>query len=93
MDAEKYNRDISLMCPTCGCTQFEYHSGVDETIELVKCASCGRKIPKDDLLRENSENISEHVKEVGDQVVQDAAKELKDTLKKAFKGNKNIRFK
>ena len=76
MDTEKYNRNLSLLCPTCGCTQFEFKKGVDETIELAKCASCGREITKDELIKENSENISEHMKEIGSQVSKDLAKEV-----------------
>ncbi|MDI6854331.1 MAG: hypothetical protein QME75_12095 [Deltaproteobacteria bacterium] len=91
MDNEKYNRNISLLCPTCGCNQFEYE-GVDETIEMVKCASCGRELTKDELIQENSENISEHVKEMGGQIVKDLAKEFKESLKAAFRGSKYIRI-
>jgi transcription initiation factor IIE alpha subunit len=93
MDAEKYNRNVPLLCPTCGCTQFGYDKGVDETIEIAKCASCGRELTKDELIHENSENISEHVKEMGDEIIKDAAKEMKEALKNAFKGSKNIRVK
>lgn len=89
MDAEKHNRNVSLLCPTCGCTQFEYEKGVDETIEIVKCASCSRELTKDELIQENSENISEHVREIGSQVLEDFAKELKESLK----GSKYIRIK
>ncbi len=91
MDAEKYNRSISLQCPTCGSTQFA--SSDDESSEIVTCASCGRELTRDELLRENSENISEHVKEIESQVVKDVEKELKDTLTKAFEGNKYIQIK
>jgi predicted RNA-binding Zn-ribbon protein involved in translation (DUF1610 family) len=93
MDTEKYNRNVSLLCPTCGCTQFEFGKGVDETIEIAKCASCGRKLTKDELIQENSENISEHMREIGSQVTKYLAKEMKESFKKAFKGNKNIRIK
>ncbi|MDP3183421.1 MAG: hypothetical protein Q8M54_11475 [Desulfobaccales bacterium] len=82
MDAEKYNRDVVLVCPTCGGTQFEYDKGVDETIELVKCASCNRELTKDELIRENSENISEHVKEIGGEIMKDAAETLKNIFKR-----------
>lgn len=93
MKDEKYNRSIGLQCPTCGCTSYEYEQGVDETIEVAKCASCGREMTKDELLQENSENIQEHISEVGKQVTDDLAKELKASLKKAFKGSKSIRIK
>ena len=89
MDAEKYKRDVTLVCPTCGGTQFEYDKGVDETIEIVKCASCSRELTKDELIQENSENISERVKEMGSQVLEDFTKELKESLK----GSKYIRIK
>lgn len=93
MKNEKYQRSIGLQCPTCGCTDYEYEQGVDETIELAKCASCGRELTKDELVRENSENIQEHVSEIGKQVTEDLAKELKASLKEAFTGSKNIRIK
>jgi uncharacterized Zn finger protein (UPF0148 family) len=93
MKSEKYNRSVSLHCPTCGGGMFEYDQGVDETIELVKCASCGRETTKDELIRENSENISEHAKEIGNEFVKDAADELRKSLKKAFRGSKYIKIK
>lgn len=93
MKDEKYQRSIGLQCPTCGCTDYEYEQGVDETIELAKCASCDREITRDELIHENSENIQEHVSEIGKHVTEDLAKELKASLKKAFRGSKNIRIK
>lgn len=93
MKNKNYNRNINLLCPTCGCSQFSFENGVDETIEIAKCASCGREATKDELIHENSENISEHVKEIGKNVTDDIAKHLRESLKKAFKGSKNIRIK
>ncbi|ESK54713.1 ECs_2282 family putative zinc-binding protein [Acinetobacter tjernbergiae] len=93
MKNKNYNRNINLLCPTCGCSQFSFENGVDETIEIAKCASCGREVTKDELIHENSENISEHVKEIGKNVTDDIAKHLRESLKKAFKGSKNIRIK
>lgn len=92
MDAGKYDREVKLLCPTCGCDQFEFNKAVDETTSLAKCMSCGRQLTKEELMRENSENISEHVKEIGDQFIKDAAKEIKDSLRKTLKGSKNIRI-
>lgn len=91
MDADKYNRTIQMQCPTCGSTQFS--GAEDESSELVTCASCGRTLTRDELLRENSENIAENVEEVKPQVVKDISKQLQDSLNKAFKGSKNIRIK
>ena len=93
MNPEKYNRNINLLCPTCGSSDFSYEQGADETIEVMKCASCDREFTKDELMRENSENINEHFSEIKSEASKDMAKELKDSLKKAFRGNKNIKFK
>lgn len=82
MDAEKYDRNITLLCPTCGNEQFAYEAGVDEAIEVVKCLSCGREIKKDELIHENSENISAHVDEVKKKVIEDIGKQFKNIFKK-----------
>jgi len=91
MDSEKYDRTVSLSCPTCGSGNFEF-SGADETIQMTKCASCGREATKDDLIRENSENIAEHVKEMGAEITKDFAAEMRKTLKNAVRGSKYIKF-
>ncbi len=85
MKEEKYNRIVNMLCPTCGCSQFEFTEGVDEAIEKAKCASCGRTLTKEELIRENSENIEEHVKEIGSQVTKDLAKELRKSFKRILK--------
>jgi len=93
MDAEKYSRTVNLVCPTCGSTEF---SQVDENTpetEFITCASCGREITKAELMRENSENIDEHMKEMGEEAVDDLQQQLKKSLTNAFKGNKFIKFK
>ena len=93
MNPDKYNRSISLLCPTCGCSQFSYDEGVDETIQIMTCASCEREFNRDELIHENSENIDEHLSEIKKDVTKDFADEIRKSLKKAFSGNKNIRFK
>lgn len=90
MDADKYNRTISLLCPTCGNKHFA--QGDSGAGEIVTCDSCGREMPREELIRENSENIAEHVSEIKKEVVKDVQKELKDMLSKAFKGNKSFRI-
>ncbi|MGP5505734.1 ECs_2282 family putative zinc-binding protein [Psychrobacter celer] len=93
MNNEKYDRNISSQCPTCGCTSFSHDEGVDETIQIVTCASCEREFNKDELMLENSENIDEHLSEIKSEMINDVANEIHQSLKKAFSGNKNIRFK
>lgn len=93
MNPEKYNRTIRLLCPTCGCPDFSYDEGVDETIQIMTCASCERTFNKDELIHENSENIDEHLSEIKKEVTKDFNDEIRKSLRKAFSGNKNIRFK
>jgi len=88
---DKYNRQVKLLCPTCGNDQFA-HDGTDGQISgLVTCACCGLELSKDDLVRANSENVDEHVKEIGKEVTKDLQRELHESLKKAFRGSKNIK--
>lgn len=93
MDADKYTRSVTLLCPTCGSTQFSPVAPDNIESELQQCASCGREITRDELIRENSENIDEHVKEIGHEVANDLALELKKQLASAFKGSKFIKVK
>ncbi len=93
MNSENYSKSISLQCPTCGCSDFSYDEGVDETIQIMTCASCGRELNKDELILENSENITEHLHETKSEIVNDITDELRKSLKKAFSNSKNIRFK
>lgn len=88
MNAEKHNRTVSLRCPTCGSDQFS-DEGAETPEQIVTCASCGMKLTRDDLIRENSENIDLHVKEMGKEIVDDFRKELA----KAFRGSKFIKIK
>lgn len=93
MNPEKYNRSVNLLCPTCGCNQFSYDEGGDEAIQVMTCASCDREFNRDELILENSENIAEHLSEIKQEVSKDLTDEIRKSLKQAFSGNKNIRFK
>ncbi len=93
MGDDKYGRSVTLLCPTCGGSQFAYDEGSDEIMGIVKCASCDREMTKDDLIQENREIISENAKEIGHEVVRDLAHERKKSLKKSFQGSKNIKIK
>jgi DNA-directed RNA polymerase subunit RPC12/RpoP len=89
LDAEKYNRQITLRCPTCGGTQFEHDDENNDDNKVFKCASCQREITKAELLRENEENISAHVDEVKKEIAEDVKKEIR----KAFSGLGNLKIK
>jgi predicted RNA-binding Zn-ribbon protein involved in translation (DUF1610 family) len=93
LDTEKFNRAVALLCPTCGSTQFKSSELMNNETELIKCASCGREFTRDELIRENSENIDEHIKEMGKEVTEELGREIKRQLVKAFKDNKFIKVK
>lgn len=93
MDAEKYNRSVTLLCPTCGGSQFSPLSPDNGESELQICAACGLEITRDDLIHENSESIDEHLNELKKEVTRDIADELKKQLASAFKGSKFIQIK
>ena len=85
MDASKYNREIRLLCPTCGGTQFQYDEATSSDEQIVKCIQCNRETTRRVLIDENSESINAHASEMGDEVVEDLKEELSKTLKKIFK--------
>ena len=81
----KTEYSIKLRCATCGCDdQFEDKS-------YVKCTFCNREYLGG--IEELQELNIETLKEVKEQFRKDASKYIYDELKKAFKGNKYIKFK
>lgn len=86
--SEKFDRTIPLNCPTCGGTEFEYQSENDDT-QPVKCHGCGLTTTKAELIASNSENIDAHMDEIKEQLLKDVTQSFKD----AFKGNKYITIK
>lgn len=93
MKPDKYEGQLTMMCPTCGGTLFEIGDDIDESTSIVKCISCGRELMKNKLIRENGENIDVHISEMNDQIIEDAAKELRKSLKGTCRGNNFIKFK
>lgn len=91
MGERKYGRAASLNCPTCGCGDYGMCDGPEGTLQIVACAACGREMTKDELLHENSENIGEHVREIGAEVVKDAVAAMRKSIRKALRGSKYIK--
>lgn len=92
MGTRSYDRTITLYCPTCAGTQFEYGDDIDAGYATVRCIGCDRVMTKDELMLENLENIDAHVSEIGNEVTEDFAKEMKATLTRAFRSNKYIKI-
>ena len=77
MDSEKYSRQITLTCPTCGASSFETTGESEGDVAICTCTSCGRSLSKDELIEFNSENLQAHVDEVKKMVVEDITKEFR----------------
>lgn len=89
---ESYDRSILLRCVVCGSADdFEYNE--DKT--FIKCKKCNKEYPGgyDELVELNQAHIQGEIDDLKDEVKQDAEKYLRDSLKKAFKGNKYIKIK
>ncbi len=75
----KYNRSVTLQCPTCGGKDFA--TGEDAP-EVKTCAGCNRQFSKDELIRENQASIQANLDDLKKQVTADLTKNLRDALKK-----------
>lgn len=89
MDASKYSRSVTLLCPTCGNTDFER----DGDNSPLRCVGCDRVFEREELIRENGEVIEAELDEMKAEVLRDVEKELSDTLRRTFKGSEHIKFK
>lgn len=84
----KTEYSIKLRCATCRCDdQFEFN----EDKSYVKCTFCNREYLGG--IEELKELNVETIEEVKERLREDASKYIHDELKKAFKGNKYIKFK
>lgn len=92
MDANKYNREVGMQCPTCGGAEFKFDEDHTDNADLVECTGCGLKISRAELVEANSENIDAQVEEIADAAVKDVADELMDTLKRTFADSRNIKI-
>jgi predicted nucleic acid-binding Zn-ribbon protein len=85
MKSKNCNREIYLLCPTCGESQFEYDDEVKIENMEFKCLSCNQLFSKGDLIKENGELTEEHFSEMGEEILEDAAKKLRKAFKKGLK--------
>ncbi|WP_000769199.1 ECs_2282 family putative zinc-binding protein [Vibrio mimicus] len=90
MKLKNLDRQISMLCPTCGCKDFSF----DEHDEngLITCTQCERQLTRIDLLTENSELIVENQNEIAKEAQKQIEAEMKKMLQNAFKGSKNIKI-
>ena len=83
-----YRSKVSLHCPSCNCSSF---NTVDS---IITCSNCNRTFTRQQLEDANSKRIKQHIDNVvKKEVLPDFNKQLKDNLKKAFRGNPYIKIK
>jgi len=85
MKSKNYDRKVSLMCPTCGESIFKYDNEVEIENMKFKCISCEMVFSRDELMDENREVFESAFSEMGKEILEDAAKELKKAFKNGFK--------
>lgn len=91
MKLNNLDRQVSLLCPTCGGKDFL--SDNDDENGFVTCSQCERQLTRAELNAENSELIEENLNEIAIEAKKQIEAEMKKMFKNAFKGNKNIKFK
>lgn len=86
---DSYNKSIDLRCISCGDSNFEFN----EDKSWLKCNCCGKEYNGyDELVELNQETIKLEIEKTKEEIGKDLQRELNDTFKKSFKGNKNIKF-
>ncbi|HGF7511354.1 TPA: hypothetical protein AB5A35_003315 [Vibrio cholerae] len=90
MKLNNLDREINMLCPTCGCKDFSFDEH-DESA-LITCIQCERQFTRGELVTENSELIAENQKEIVQEAKMQIEAEMKKMLKNVFKGNKNIKI-
>jgi len=87
MSFEKHNRSVSLLCSTCGGTQFERDDEMENS--PIRCNGCSRVFSKDELIQENDEVIQAEIGQMKSDIVADITAQFK----KQFKNSKFIKVK
>jgi ribosomal protein S27AE len=77
MPDNKYDRSISMQCPTCGGTDFES----DDSPE-IRCGQCDRTMTKHELREANGERIQAEVEDVKAEIMKDIKKDFSKMFKK-----------
>lgn len=84
----KDNYTVKLRCATCGCDD---HFEFNDDKSYIKCTMCNREyLGGIEELKELNEEAFDELK---GQIADDAKSYIQDELRKAFKGNKFIKFK
>ncbi|RYZ76264.1 MAG: hypothetical protein EOP05_05540 [Proteobacteria bacterium] len=90
MSSEKLDEQMSLSCPSCGGTEFDFdqpEAAADDSAEpeattLLQCAKCGKEITYGDLVSANAESVDQHVQDIGAEFAENLKANLQDAIKK-----------
>lgn len=85
MSFDDISRQVELLCPTCGSTEFEFESRDDGDYpddHEFKCMHCGFVTTYRMLIDSNREAIDATIEDMGDEIAREAAKELERSLKR-----------
>lgn len=72
-----YCRDVMLLCPVCGNSQFETLSE-----QSFKCSDCKTEFDKDELVLQNSASTDAHLEDMKKEIIDDIRKDFKKILKR-----------
>ena len=88
---KNYNFTIQLRCHVCGSTDIE----ITDDKSFGKCNKCNKVFHGglDELKELNQAQIQDEIDAKKEEIQKDFEKEVHDMFKKAFKGNKYIKFK
>jgi hypothetical protein len=72
MNNEDYVRKVTMLCPTCGVTQFEYEETEVQNDDCIfKCPNCALVLTKGELIERNNDVIEAGAQEIGQEVIKD----------------------
>lgn len=74
---DEFDRSVSLDCPICGYTRFQFSDD-----DIVVCEDCGHKSTKSDLVEANYERIQQAIKQIGAEAVNQAKSKLSRAINK-----------
>lgn len=88
---KNYDFTVELRCPICGSTDID----LLEDKSYGKCNKCNKEFPGgyDELVELNQSNIQNVIEAKEAEIKKDIEKDIHDMFKKAFRGNKYIKFK
>ena len=82
---DDFSVQVTLSCPTCGCTEFSECPGSSQNLGddgHFICAHCGATFSKSQLIEANSESIDATIQDMGDDIASAVSKDLKKAMKR-----------